>query len=463
MQMRSRFAVLFVSLFVISLPGSSQPKPNNAQTTASSQPEQAHGTVNIFLAAGGNLVAVTDSMLTFSSTDHRPEGLKLYKLDERTICAMAGLYSDPAPLESLVLSVPEIIRNISQQWVRLDSSHVQFAILAAGAFESFRLQLTSHLQAAFAANPALKIDRLAVELTLAGYDNDGTLKLAELSLVPRRTQSGVTFVTIDRPHSNHLPTCSLVVAGQRTSLRRDEGDNFFVMFDVGNRFFCDVAGKQEVAEALLDNPNYAQDLKDPEKVPSAIELRKTAIDLERQTAENETRNKTFEVGGDVEVAGLSDGKIVEDPPPLKAPDVGGSLVASHYDGAHIRCNPGSPAISVSGSGSAPAAINTSPFSQFQADVNGCTQVLDQLIFHDSTFTDSTLIYMGSSGLIFADSNQIIRSTLLLAPQVNLGDSTVEHLVCSFPWDAVYQNSKPVTLTCPKKGNVAGTGGSSPSS
>jgi hypothetical protein len=197
-----------------------------------------------------------------------------------------------------------------------------------------------------------------------------------------------------------------------------------------------VAGIQDVSEALLEDPRYVPDLK-AKAGPSGAELRRAAIDLEKQTAAYETKTNAFRVGGEVEVTVLSGGQIVEDPPPLTFPNVGQSLLASRGTGIHAQCAPGTP------------AVTAGSFAEFQVEATGCTQPVDQIIFHDSIFTDSRLIYMGSSPLIFSDSNQIIRSTLTLGPSADLHNPTTEHLVCGFPWKAVYQNSKQITLSCPK--------------
>ena len=57
-------------------------------------PDQSYGTVNVLLANRNGLVLVTDSMLT-KGEQHTPDGVKLFKVDEKTICAVAGLYGIP--------------------------------------------------------------------------------------------------------------------------------------------------------------------------------------------------------------------------------------------------------------------------------------------------------------------------------------------------------------------------------
>jgi len=207
------------------------------------------------------------------------------------------------------------------------------------------------------------------------------------------------------------------------------------------------------AEALLIDPSqapedtslqlYARAVKYNE-VLSDAELRTLAVDLERHTADHEAQIKRYAVGGEPEVTVLSGGHIIEEPPSFTAPpapftpNVGHSLRGIQGTEIHVQCVPGYG-----------IADGLAPFTQLQVDATGCTQQIDQYIFHDSTFSDSTLIYMGSPSVIFSDSNKIVGSSLSLGPQVDLHNPTTEHLACSFPWKAVYQNSKPVTLPCPK--------------
>ena len=79
---------LLVGLIIIflNMPGSAQP----------GSPRQQHGTVNIVLANPQGMVVVTDSLL--SSTNSLPgRGQKLFQIDSRTICTIAGWYSSSGP------------------------------------------------------------------------------------------------------------------------------------------------------------------------------------------------------------------------------------------------------------------------------------------------------------------------------------------------------------------------------
>lgn len=422
-----------------------------SMTNAPDHVEREYGTVNIFLAVGTTLVAVTDSMLTSMTGQHSPTGTKLYKLDHRTICAIAGLYSDPGPdgFNRLAVVVPEIIRDISVRETRRNFQHASFADRAGEVAYLFSHQLTSHLQAMVANSMvSLKDEDSTVELTIAGYDEDGTLKLAEITLKPSGKLEDVHFVSARRKHGLANPICELR-GGTQTANWVHESQNSetsFVIRSVGDEFFCEVAGIQDVAENLLNlHPRFLGDSVEQRyyRAPKAGEilspddLEKLAVGLERRTEEDEAKKHSFLVGGDVEVAVLSNGMVVEDPPTLTPQDVGQSLRVAQVLHSTIHCE----------SGALQRDFVGPPFSQLQMTITDCTQPLDEIIFHDSTFIDSTLTYMGSQPLIFADSNQIVRSTLQLGPAVDLNNPKVKHLVCAFRWKGVYQQSKQVSLDC----------------
>ena len=70
----------------------------------------AHGTINIVLANENGLVVLTDSMITAGDRQLPEPGQKLFKLDDRTVCAIAGFVSAPAPIRALYTSTSAIIQ-----------------------------------------------------------------------------------------------------------------------------------------------------------------------------------------------------------------------------------------------------------------------------------------------------------------------------------------------------------------
>jgi hypothetical protein len=71
--------------------------------------------------------------------------------------------------------------------------------------DAFAHQLTANLQAAVFADPTLRASPGdAIELTLAGYDLDGSLKVGEVTLTAETTPSGVVFKAGDLPERGLL-------------------------------------------------------------------------------------------------------------------------------------------------------------------------------------------------------------------------------------------------------------------
>jgi hypothetical protein len=137
------------------------------------------------------------------------------------------------------------------------------------------------------------------------------------------------------------------------------------------------------------------------------------------------------------VAMLSGGRMIEEPPPGLGYDSGNALRANHFGGFQWNC------------GGGVAIVGPGRFGvQMQGEMTNCRQDIDGILFHDSTFTDSRLTYVGAAPLIFPDTNVVTDTALELGPRVDLNDEKVIHLVCGFPWKAVYQDSKELKLSCP---------------
>src|SRR5271168_5299533 len=105
-----------------------------------------HGTINILLANKNGLVAVTDSRL---SSKGRAAGSaqKLFQLDDKTICTIAGAYLVPGPSnpQGEVLGMALVSRSIDQithspYWSQLSSVSTKAEALTNGlalAFQSY--------------------------------------------------------------------------------------------------------------------------------------------------------------------------------------------------------------------------------------------------------------------------------------------------------------------------------------
>jgi hypothetical protein len=422
-----------------------------------------HGTVNVILATKGSLVAVTDSMLT-SAGQHTPIGMKLYAIDDRTICTMAGFYSEGGPnsLQSFAAIVPKIMKDFIEPQRRIKISR-PFSERATELLSTFDFELTTHIQALMTSEPNLDPDdpKLILELTMAGYDQDGSLKIAEITLRPARTPTGIEFQAIERNRAFHaVPSCEFAVSlEQLPPFSRLEGTIGPAIRTIKDTLFCEVVGLPDVAEELLAHPTahtsssaldvYAKAQTEGTTL-SVSDLRSLALYLVEQTEDNEQRTRQFRVGGHPQVAVLSGGRLLESPPDI--PDIveGNALGSNNFSWGKYTCTPGK--IFIAGAhtplaGASPMILDAQENVDVRVDLTNCTQPIDGIIFHDSSFTESVLTYSGTGQILFGQNNSIIRTSLEIGPKVDIKKVDVRKLICGFPWKAVNQNQKEVKLTC----------------
>ncbi len=209
-------------------------------------PSSSHGTVNILLANKNGLVAVTDSMLTFGDGTHRPIGRKLFKNDDRTICTIAGSYTAYVPPPDLGLDVRKVVDSLS---IRLRTNPITKL--------SSKLELLTRLL-----KIALQSDNLTsqiafgrantrepIQLTMAGYDDDGQLRIEQVDLLvdPSSTQKNVQVqLPTSATSPTHLtPICEIANSSSADSLE---------IKTIRKDFVCRLAGYKDVAESLLIDP-----------------------------------------------------------------------------------------------------------------------------------------------------------------------------------------------------------------
>ena len=157
------------------------------------------------------------------------------------------------------------------------------------------------------------------------------------------------------------------------------------------------------------------------------------------------------------VAVLSGGRLTEEPPaPPVAFPVGDALVyalpKAPFDDIRIHCT-----VARQEEGSQALGL-TSLHSLVQAKVtiDNCAQFLDGILFHNSLFSDSILTYLGDGPLLFAHSNVVEGSTLVLGTLLNLESPLIRDLVCYFPWKSVrevrrsHPNQKHIANEAPRR-------------
>jgi hypothetical protein len=171
-----RIGTVVIAGLLLSLTASAQ----DVETHRHSSP--SHGTINVLLANGSSLVLVADSMLTAGQT-HEPTGLKVYKLDDQTVCSMAGFYSERGPMRGFDALIPNTVAKFAQ--MDRASSRIAFAAKVRAIIEIVEFELTSHLELVVMADSKVNINDpslWAVTLTVAGYDTDQSLQVADILL-----------------------------------------------------------------------------------------------------------------------------------------------------------------------------------------------------------------------------------------------------------------------------------------
>jgi hypothetical protein len=432
------------------------------QTIASggSIPE-SHGTVNILFGNENGFVAVVDSMLTFKLANGQPghsqDATKLFKIDDRTICTMAGLYSFPGTLDikAFAAKFPIIVTHYTRTAESASKEKpLSFYAKVELLQRVFMSELRTSLAAYLAYNPAFSItDDEVIVLSLAGYDLDGRLKLTEFALKPVVQNNRIFFDVFPWPVPDDAPACEHF--GLEDKAFHDRAQQSRI---IGRGLSCEVVGVPAVANKMLAHPEMYPALpilqvydraQKAGKSLTTNEMRALALALENATAEDEKKNKTENVGGDPKVAVLSKGAVSEVPPAPPAELALGDALAyalppGSFDNMRMNCGEASRESSqfmVLGSDHS--------MRQVKATLHNCGQFLDGILFHDSFFSDSILTYYGDGPLLFAHSNVVDGSTLVLGPGLKTEDPLIHDLVCYFPWKSVekYGYPKPIERHC----------------
>jgi len=376
-------------------------------------PPSFHGTVNILLANKNGLVAITDSRL---SSDGRPpaSGQKLFQLDDKTICTIAGAYlvNGPSNPQGGVLGFALVCRSIDQithdpYWSQLSSVSDKSKALTNGlalAFQSFVImaQTQARMYGVLAHND--------LQVSVAGFDATG-LHVIQNKLALDGATGLYGSSQLARPPVT-----------------------------IGGSFEPFLAGIKNFTEPILENPDQPL-LGLSEADSQAIEIYAKArradggasLTLDQMKGLGVAMEKYSEVrdprliGGEVESATLSAGTVTLDVP--ASVNKAGALPLPNEARVHlhllvdvgfshltwaIAVPPGALAILVGGS------------------ISDAGQQLDRTSFSGITFTNVTFTYAGSGIALFDPGNRVINSTLKLAPGVSPDDPIVRYMLTTFP-------------------------------
>lgn len=376
----------------------------------------AHGTINVLLGNSHGLVVVTDSRL---SDEHgRPfarGAQKLFRLDDRTVCSIAGWYSDRgpairadiagAPSYPIELAVPDIMQNITAGLGRGGRDIEQELDVVSGLFGSV-LSEVAFVDQQLGQRPSSS----PFQITIAGYEEDGKLKIATEDLIPE-VQDGRL---IQYNHSNRSVVDVPGPAG----------------------FVARFRGITSAADAIMNltDPSISEDpvlsyfrsVKTGGRLNSldVTDLKQIAGAIEWRTSEQ----FVGVVGGLLQTAVLSGGRVSEFDEPVRTTYQIPRSVFFEWNGSGTIVDQGH---------NTPTAIGLRLRVPAIVFMRGPTfsnviQPLDNLILFGATFTHCHLVYLGSPRSVFDRSNTIVDSDLILLPGADPNSNFVQQIKRDFP-------------------------------
>jgi hypothetical protein len=387
------------SLLILAVPMTANVAENSSENFV------AHGTINVVLANENGLVILTDSMITEGSHQIPNPGQKLFRLDDRTVCTIAGFVYAGAPVPELYTSTSAIVDEFRKQLATRPPQSID-AKLGALAF-LFNFYLSAIANVRDSASIATPIGSYAFELIIAGYDTDDLPKVGKITLRSNGASGG--------PIVSETQDISLVKVEKRLMWR--------------------LGGQPDVAEMLLQVPRSAMgepvfDLlanslqKDGGQSLTVQQIKEVAIKLAYYTS------KTYpSVGGANQIAILQMGHIVKivqatfpDPPKLLVNF--GLIVNNQIDGQN-------------------ALILKEGISGLfiRCVLSRMERQLDRNFFFANDFRDAVLTYDG--GILYFDKSNVVSNTVLvIGRHANRHDPRVLRLTNDFSWSQiVYQQPR----------------------
>ena len=367
---------------------------------------RSHGTINIVLANRNGLVAVTDSRLSSNGRPGLP-GQKLFKVDDRTVCAVAGFYMDSGvPLKradgQTMYPTYTSISNILRSYFRANTSPIDPTRLASALSQSLSFVTTIDKIAGTPDQPEES------QITLAGY-RGGNLYISQIVLMPTIVGGRIEYQVY--PQKEKLVKGGLIFA---------------------------TAGLDEIAQSSLNNPKdavstnpldgrplkvhdtmmeklEAAQAKDGGANLSIEELIEVARDLEAKTA----RAYPNVVGDAVEMAVLSDEHFQTFEQPIEE-----SVEPSRL-----------PYTVTSGVSASGVSFGTSASTYLLMQYSSMAYVpipLDGGLFLGDSFSNCHLIYRGTEDVFFDPSNVVVNSELDIGPAVRDDDPVLTRLEALYP-------------------------------
>jgi hypothetical protein len=362
-----------------------------------------HGTINVALGNENGIVVLTDSMLTSDGHQLDTPGQKLFKLDEQTVCAIAGFVSAPAVLPDLSTQTDSVIREYVEVSKSLPPQSLAERLRnLAYIFEGY-LNLISNTR--LGSTPTTPLAAYELQIIVAGYDLDGRPGIGKIDLKLR------WFLDTLQPTVEEEP-----IANISDGLTRK------------------LNGIRDVADGLLQHPETAP--QDPDLSAYKDSLHSnggSSLTVEQMVALAKrlayyTALKYREVGGDNQIA------VLTGPHSLK-------IEQAHFPAPPlplVNFRPELEALFADNVGKLPRLANHTIF--IRCSFSGMEQVqeLDGNFFIENQFRNTVLTYNG--GKVGFDRSNLVRdSILIVGPLVRPDDERVQKLGHDFKWARILRD------------------------
>jgi len=376
---------------------------NTSQPTTD---EQTHGTINVVLANGKGAVVVTDSRL---SSAGKPVGFgqKLFMLDEHTVCAIAGFYSDlgpqaglaPYPEYPLSVSVPQILGRGSFSAPIQESNSVSKRLLEISETYAFVLTVLANMSVSREAQPST--------ITVVGYEGS-KLHISGVTLKPYRIGSSLTFV----------PTASVNRVVDKALVSR-------------------ITGISDVGLAMLSHPTWFNNspimrviskslVQDDGTSLSTEQLRRFGEQIESETA---MKYDNY-VGGERQEAIFESGKLsfinsYVNAKPTQSGLLNGIELIDHSSFEGLGSGLEHSGDDYTAGDYIASVVKDSQLSKLTVDLDGRAFVSDRI-------DNCILVYRGYKPTALGKSNTISNSVLKVSRNVMKDDRFVQQIQSDFP-------------------------------
>jgi hypothetical protein len=377
-------------------------------TRAQTQDQIIGGTINVVLANSNGMVVLTDSKQTVMRSAGQPrstqEAQKLIRLDDHSVCAIAGFGGAQFSAPRFNVNVMGILSDFRDE-LAVKKGHLSFDHKLRALSFLLRLYIESFANIDEVGHPGvLKDAQLAFSLFLVGYDSDGKPKIGSrgLNAAPHVLPSGNTGWQISE---------KIQVNAVRNGLQ------------------CALAGMIDVGAKIMKNPQaYPQSpairrLSEP-TADNGVALQVTDLEALAKFIAAETSKKYPDlVGGPDQVAIFRNSEIIKFEQrsfPLPPKPIPLNLIMD----VPLQFGPGGGIV-------APNGVTTIWIRN--TIVGNQALMLDGSFFLGNEIRDSVVTYDGDPTVFFDASNKLINSRLQLGENFGSNMEFVRYLVRSFPW------------------------------